>query len=650
MRFSMRLAAAVCGLLLLLPLCAAAQFGPPTIAGPMQTMPPSSVASITINVYDENGIPLTRQALVRLEGITSGVNVWGTTGTQSKVEFDGVAGGDYEYEVSAAGYKTAKKDIHIFDVAENYQENVTLVSEAGAAPPPLTPGQILAPKPRKEAEKGISALKSGDYGDAQKHFEKALKLAPGNADVNFLMGYLWLQKKDLKQAEAYFTKATTLDPKNARALTALGQLRIQQKDYAAAIAPLEQAVGADPKSWQAHWVLADAELRLDHFDKACEEAQKAVETGTRGKQNSAKSAELILGEALGNLGRYTEAISALESFLKDFPHDPAANDVYRMIAELDKYRREDAASAAGRPVLVPAAATTSPMASAVRSRMMTVRWSPADVDDEKPVVAEGSACPASRVIDGASKRAAELVDNISKYGATEHMLHEDLDEFGGPMTHQQREYSYVAEIDEPKPGTLLINEYRQGLTDAGGFPDHIATIGVPILAMIFHPDLRSDFDMTCEGLGDWHGQATWLVHFRQKANRPSRVQTYVFSDGSYPVALKGRAWIAAGSLEIVHIETDLVEPMPKIQLLTEHQSVDYAPVEFKQKKIQLWLPKQADLYFEFRRHRYYRRHSYDHFILFSVGSRQKIQHPKTPETTQAKPSNQDASKTGASLN
>src|SRR6185437_4140160 len=147
-------------------------------------------------------------------------------------------------------------------------------------------------------------------------------------------------------------------------------------------------------------------------------------------------------------------------------------------------------------------------------------WAPPDVDDEKPTLSGGAACPASRVIDGASKRAEELVDNISRFGARETMLHEDLDELGGPLTKETRKYDYLAQISEPKPGLLMIDEYRKGLgAYRDGYPDHIATIGVPILAMIFHPDLRADFDMTCEGLGDWHGQATWLVHFRQKPDR-----------------------------------------------------------------------------------------------------------------------------------
>lgn len=648
MKLSLRFAAAIPALVIVIfPICTSAQrggAGGAVATGPPSVLPPTQVASeegvagaaaITVHVYDENGIPLVKQALVTLSSDMGGMPAWATTGTQSEAIFSGVTGGSYTYEVSAAGYKTAKRTLYVFDVPENYQENVTLVSDGAAVAPPLTAAQILAPKVRKEAEKGITSLKAGNFADAEKHLQKALKLAPGDANVNFLLGYLYMQKRDLARAQAYLNKAVSLDPKQVRALTTLGQIRMAQNNYAGAASSLEAAIKVDPNAWQAHWFLADAYLALGRFEDSHQQAQLAIDTG----KGAAKGANLILGQALGDLGHLPEAIVALQTFTQDFPKSAVTPQALQLIARLKTAEQAPKAQLSSMAHFELAAATRlTPMGNA--ANVPIPGWAPPDVDDEKPVLSSGAACPADRVIEGASKRAAELVDNISSFGARETMLHEDLDEIGGPLTKETRRYNYIADISEPQPGLLMIDEYRTGLTDATGFPDHIATIGVPALAMVFHPDLRGDFDMVCEGLGEWKGQATWLVHFRQKPDRPSRVQTYEFSDGTFPVAIKGRAWIAAGTFQIVHIETDLVEPMPKIQLLTEHQSVDYAAVEFKQKKLTLWLPKQADMYFEFRRHRYYRRHTFDDYMFFAVGSRQKIQPPKTPkpdQTASAKP-------------
>jgi hypothetical protein len=74
--------------------------------------------------------------------------------------------------------------------------------------------------------------------------------------------------------------------------------------------------------------------------------------------------------------------------------------------------------------------------------------------------------------------------------------------------------------------------------------------------------------------------------------------------------------------------------MPKIQLLRQHQAVDYGPISFKSKHTQLWLPKTAELYFDFRRHRYYRRDSFENYKLFAVGVSEKIGQPAVPDDIQ----------------
>jgi hypothetical protein len=44
---------------------------------------------------------------------------------------------------------------------------------------------------------------------------------------------------------------------------------------------------------------------------------------------------------------------------------------------------------------------------------------------------------------------------------------------------------------------------------------------------------------------------------------------------------------------------------------------------FPRKNVELWLPKSAEIYIDFRRHRYYRRHSFDHYMLFATDSADK---------------------------
>jgi hypothetical protein len=175
---------------------------------------------------------------------------------------------------------------------------------------------------------------------------------------------------------------------------------------------------------------------------------------------------------------------------------------------------------------------------------------------------------------------------------------------------------------------LEVKEYRSERSGLDDLPDHIVSNGFISLALVFHPAMRDNFQLVCEGLGDWHGQATWLVHFRQRPDRPNRFHSYVVNGTTYPVPLKGRAWIKADKFQIVHMESELVDPAPAIHLLAEHQIVDYGPVPFEKKKEELWLPRSAELYFNLRNRCYFRRHSFDHFMLFSVDAAEKRNEPR----------------------
>ena len=91
--------------------------------------------------------------------------------------------------------------------------------------------------------------------------------------------------------------------------------------------------------------------------------------------------------------------------------------------------------------------------------------------------------------------------------------------FGIPVRTETRKFNYVASISEPQPGFLSVDEYRADKLSLTGYPDDIASTGFATLALVFHPDMRDSFEMSCEGLGDWHGQASWLVRFPASARK-----------------------------------------------------------------------------------------------------------------------------------
>jgi hypothetical protein len=91
---------------------------------------------------------------------------------------------------------------------------------------------------------------------------------------------------------------------------------------------------------------------------------------------------------------------------------------------------------------------------------------------------------------------------------------------------------------------------------------------------------------------------------------------------------KGRAWIDTESSQVVTMESDILHPVPEIQLLRDHQLIEYGPVRFRNRPLELWLPKSADWYCLLNGHRFHRRHIFSGFLLFSVDDKQEIGAPR----------------------
>lgn len=257
-------------------------------------------------------------------------------------------------------------------------------------------------------------------------------------------------------------------------------------------------------------------------------------------------------------------------------------------------------------------------------------WAPPDLDHIIPAVSADVPCALPEVLQGASARAKELVSNLEQFTATERIEHMRVNKDGRLGAPQARSYEYLAFLKELSSGGLAVEETRDGSLAADPFDTRLAATGLSALALIFLPRYVTDFEITCEGLSVWRDQPAWQVRFRQRSDRRSRILSFESRHGQYNLKLRGRAWIAAGTHQVVRLEMDLQEPVEPIRLVRHHVIIEYAPVSFHERGIQLWLPQLATLYLDVRGHRYVLRHSFSDFLLFSVGYTQKIQEPPVP--------------------
>ncbi|MGO9865564.1 MAG: tetratricopeptide repeat protein [Terriglobales bacterium] len=580
---------------------------------------------LMLSVYAEGGkAHLDRQSVVKATNqSTKSVN-WVATNDNSEAAIE-LPFGKYDIEVSAVGYLSEQRELQVGGTFRTIQMDFTLRRDPSAIDLSIAEAALPA-KARKEAKQAVSALKSGNLKSAKKSLDAAYKLAPSNPDLNYLLGCLFYQQKDFRQAQSYLGTASHLNSHNVQALTLLGRVELIQEDYLGATATLEKAVDADSGYWMAHNLLADAYLNQKKYEGARQQAELAMAQGKAG----ASAANLVLGQALVNLGKKEEGIRALKTFVHDSPKNPAVSQVRDLIATLEK---PDTGSASGAETTQKSAAPISgvdPLLATPESGVAVRPWRPAGIDEVKPPVAAGVACPYERVMKMSGERVNELMGDVSRIAAIEHLLHERVDDMGNPITRETRDFNYVASVSEEKPGFLAVEEYRSERLTRDEFPDGIASGGFATLALVFSPSMQENFETTCEGLGSWHGKAAWLVHFRQRDDRPARIHDYRVGAESYSLRLKGRAWITADKFQIVRIESELISPMPQLQLGSEQQVVEYGPVEFPKKNLELWLPKSAEIYLDFRKRRYFRSHSFDHYMVFSVDAEEKRSEPKIP--------------------
>jgi hypothetical protein len=253
---------------------------------------------------------------------------------------------------------------------------------------------------------------------------------------------------------------------------------------------------------------------------------------------------------------------------------------------------------------------------------------PPGVDEVVPAVSPGVSCDLPAVLHGAGERMTQLISNLEKFSATEHITHFSVDKAGVLRDRETRSFEYVVVVSQNGLQGFLYDEYRNGVVNPFQFPQGISTDGLPGLAGIFHPVMVSDFKLSCEGLGQWNGHPAWQVRFEQRPDRLNRMRAYNLKGSYTSVALKGRAWIDAGTYQILRLETDLVQPVKELELTHERLSIEYGEVQFHSHDLQLWLPKSAELYWERHNHRYYRRHDFSNFKIFSVETDQKYQRPK----------------------
>jgi tetratricopeptide (TPR) repeat protein len=581
-------------------------------------------SNIEVHVKGPNGNPVTGETKLTL--VTSAGQIYRELTTKNgTANFIDVASKPYTVLVVAPGFE---QEVRQVDVQGTRAATLTIELRAmSAEDASFSKGlATLPPKAQKELGKGMAALHANKPAEARIHLDAANKAAPNRAEVQYLFGQYSAKSNDFTAAKSYWTKTLEINPNHLLALLSLGEAYLREDKPGEALPYLKRAVEAGPTSWRANAFLADAELRQGLTDDAIQHAERALELG----HGQAENVQPFLAGALARRGERDRAIALLKSYVKEHSADVMA------AKELEKM--EFAAASGGATGANEGLEDTSMVEAASRTEVSN--WLPPDVDEKVPAVEAGASCKIDDVLREAGKRIEEFVASVDRFTSTEFVTHEAIDKWGMAASPEKRKFEYLVSVKEVKPGYLNVDEYRSNTNhSAVDFPGGVETHGLPALVLIFHPYNAANFEMSCEGLSHWNGKPAWQVHFRQRSDKPNWIRSYKIgmTGPSYSIALKGRAWIAADSFRVTRLETDLIAPVPEIRLVADHTAIEYGPVEFKNRKVELWLPKTAEVYYDWRGKRTYRRHSFSNYLLFAVDDKQQIADPKAAAESTVNP-------------
>lgn len=568
------------------------------------------MATVEVFLKGADGQKLARSAVVTLirengQFFRTGVS------RNGHVRIDEVTPTEYNLRIVASGYSTLTKKISVKEAADlklTFQldaaaEGIDAITDKEMA--------ALGAKGQKEVQKAIEAIRSARLQEARTALQKAFGIAPRSAEVQYLLGVCEQKEGHADQAKSYFAKTLATEPQHYRALISMSEALLHEDHAKDATPYIERAANVEPTAWRPHALYAEAYLKQDANEEAIQQAKRAEELG----HGKAATVEPIIAAALFKEGQKEKAVETVEDYLKEHPADGQAK---RLLTAFQS------SGVPGQSVsaLVSAGSETD--------ETLPSGWMPRDIDEKTGDIEPGAACALGDVLKNAESRVEEFVNNVGRFTAVETMQHESINKWGAAGSTIGKKFDYLVGVREVQPGFFSVLEYRNNGDGAVEFPEGITTSGLPAMILIFHRDNAANFEFACEGLAHWSGGKAWQVHFRQRLDRPNTIRSYRFGPLGkvYPVNLKGRAWIAAETFQIVRMETQMIAPVKEINLLADYTSIEYGPVHFNAKNEDLWLPQTAEVYSAWKGHRFHRTHSFSSYALFSVEDKQTISDPK----------------------
>ncbi len=247
------------------------------------------------------------------------------------------------------------------------------------------------------------------------------------------------------------------------------------------------------------------------------------------------------------------------------------------------------------------------------------------------------------VLDRTGAKILELIADFPNTSSLEAIHQEKLGRKGKVRESQDQKFRYLCLVPHEAWGPSFL-EYRADfagneVTPRGLAEGFMLTEGFTSAELFFHPAYRTESTFCLLGRQRVNGRNTFVVAFAQIPQKAHLYGNFKRGQTTVPTFSQGLAWIDADNYRIIRMRTDLLAPLPELQLEKETLDIDFNEVHFSHRKEALWLPENVTVNLDWNGKLLRNRHEYSEFKIFDVEASEKIGKPKVPAETFEEPHN-----------
>ncbi len=426
--------------------------------------------------------------------------------------------------------------------------------------------------------RGIAYLHMGDYGHAIQDFSEAIRLSPLDPEAFYHRGIAYNSAGDFGSAIGDYNRSIELNAKNALALYARAIAKRNQDDADGARADMEAAGQIEPDiAAKVHAMTIPVNPIAASGPRAKSTLQPVITCTALLPSPSAAQIPSYVDEPLDQLKRAVPGLRGVKPELIQNAAGP-------MAAEPGRGETESILSRTG----------------AVMSELL--HRMPNLIAKEEVRRAIGSPLPGYAL--GNRNGAPDVTADFRGIGG-----------------YQSRVFSYRIVRRQGPAGDQVLHEFRTDLhdrpiDDSGHGADSPLSVGFATSWLYFYPGNLQESRFRYLGRQKIGNRETYVMAFAQNPEH-KRLDTIVDSDyGLCITPNQGVAWIDQSTFRILRMQTDLLSPLPGIQLNQLRAVLNYGEVKIPERNLSLWLPTDVRTLWQTAEGAGDELHSYSHFRLF----------------------------------